>query len=344
MRVLVTGASGFIGWHVTRALLAQGMTVRALVRSQAAKRALGNLAVEVAYGDLATGMGLDDALNDVQGVFHVAARYSLERRHAREMYETNVGGTRRLIEAVGRHPRIERMVYTSSTAAVGLRDDGLPADETRLVDPNQVPDGYKRSKVLAEEVVREACRQGLDAVIVNPSTPVGTRDIKPTPTGQLIWEAARGRMPAYVDTGLNWVSVNDVAIGHILAWERGQTGERYILGHVNLTFRELLGRIETLAGVPAPRIRLPLGVAMAFAYVDELGWSKITGHAPRAPIAGVELARRPMFYTAGRAVQELGLPQTPIDEALREAIDWFRSFPKSQDERSDEHEHNGSCS
>ncbi|MCY0877373.1 MAG: NAD-dependent epimerase/dehydratase family protein [Firmicutes bacterium] len=324
MRALVTGASGFIGAYVMERLLARGIEVRAMARDARAAAYLKNWPVEVVYGDLTTGLGLEDACQGVQVVFHVAALYSLERRFQRAMYETNVNGTQRLLAAIRRTPSVERVVYTSSTAAVGLRPDGQPADESCEVDPATLPDGYKRSKVLAEAVVRQAAQEGMDVVIVNPSTPVGARDVKPTPTGATIRDAVLGRMPAYVDTGLNWVAVEDVAEGHLLAWERGVSGERYILGHENLTLRQLFERIERLTGVKAPRRRIPLGVAMGVAYADELVWSRLRGGSPRAPIAGVELAKRYMFYSPARAVRELGLPQTPLDQALREAVEWFQ--------------------
>ncbi|MCY0898838.1 MAG: NAD-dependent epimerase/dehydratase family protein [Firmicutes bacterium] len=335
MRALVTGASGFIGSYVVERLLARGVSVRAMARDARAAQYLKNWPVEIVYGDLATGLGLEDACHGVQVVFHVAALYSLERRHQRAMYETNVGGTQRLLAAIRRSPTVERVVYTSSTAAVGLRPDGEPADESWEVDPRTLPDGYKRSKVLAEHVVREAAREGLDVVIVNPSTPIGARDVKPTPTGATIRDAALGRMPAYVDTGLNWVAVQDVAEGHLLAWEKGQRGERYILGHENLTLRQLLERIERLTGVKAPRLRIPLGVAMTVAYADELVWSRLWRRPPRAPIAGVELAKRRMFYSPARAVRELGMPQTSLDQALIEAVEWFQRL--AQVDPSDPH-------
>jgi dihydroflavonol-4-reductase len=325
MRALITGASGFVGSYVLEALLARGIRVRALARTPAAAAYLQQWPVEIVYGDLATGLGLDDACQGVHVIFHVAALYSLQRRHQRLMYETNVGGTQRLLAAMRRASTVERLIYTSSTATIGLRPDQEPADESLEVDPNTVPHGYKRSKVLAEQVVRLAVKEGLNAVIVNPSTPIGARDVKPTPTGALIRDAVLGRMPAYVETGLNWVAVRDVAQGHLLAWDKGQCGTRYILGHENLTLRELFERIERLSAIRAPRLKIPLGVAMGVAYVDELVWSRLTQKPPKAPIAGVELAKRRMYYSSARAVRELGLPQTPLDQALTEAIQWFQA-------------------
>lgn len=326
MRALVTGASGFIGWHVVEVLLSRGWSVRVLVRSHDARQRLAGWPVEVVFGDLQDGTGLDTAIRGVNAVFHVAALYSLARRDIREMYRVNVEGTQRLLEALKRHP-VDRLVYTSSTAAVGLRADGQPADESLEVDPQSVPEGYKRTKILAERLVRQAAQQGLDAVIVNPSSPIGPRDVKPTPTGRLIRDAVLGQMPAYLDTGLNWISVRDVAEGHLLALERGQPGQRYILGHVNLTLHELLLAIERQCGVPAPRLKIAWPIALGFACLDELVWCRLTGAPPKAPIAGVALARHPMYFNPARAVRELGLRLTPLEEPLREAIQWFRDNP-----------------
>ncbi len=324
MRALVTGGSGFVGYHVIQALLDHDWSVRALVRTEAARARLSALAVKPVYGDLQTGLGLEDAVKGVQAVFHVAALYSLLRRDVKAIYETNVGGTQRLLKVIQTAPQVERFIFTSSTASVGLRDDGVPADESLLVDPARVPDGYKRSKILSERLVLAAHAKGLDAVVVNPSAPVGSGDVKPTPTGQLIADAVWGKMPAYVETGLNWVAVEDVAEGHFLAWQRGQAGQRYILGHENLTLRQFLERLAHITGMPRPRFRVPWTVARLAAYADELFIAPALGRPVRAPIAGVELARRPMFYTPRRAVQELGLPQTPLDQALRQAVAWFQ--------------------
>ncbi len=328
MRALITGASGFVGSHVTDALVKRGFEVRAIARSNSARALISSKNVEVVYGDLATGAGLEDACDGVNVVFHVAAMYSLERRHEQDMYKVNVGGTSRLLEVILRTPSIDRMVYTSSTAAVGLLPNGQPADESAEITPEMALPGYKRSKVLAERVVRKAIRNGLDAVIVNPSTPIGSGDVKPTPTGKIIRDMVLGRMPAYVDTGLNWVAVDDVAEGHLLALEKGRSGERYILGNANLTFHDLLTRVAAMSNVRVPRVRLPIPLALGAAYFDELVFSRLAGRAPRAPIAGVKLARHPMFYTSERAVTELGLPQTDIDIALKSAIEWFTPAPK----------------
>lgn len=264
-----------------------------------------------------------DALAGCDVLFHVAAHYSLHRRDRRAMYAVNVEGTRQLLLAA-RRAGLDRVVYTSSTATVGLTADASPADETQFVEPAAVKSDYKRSKVLAERVVLAACQDGMDIVIVNPSTPVGPGDVKPTPTGRIVLDTMTGKMPAYVETGLNLVSVEDVAEGHLLALHKGRSGERYILGNENLTFGDLVTRISRLAGRRAPNVQLPLWVAWTAAVVDEYFVSPLVGRAPRVPLAGVQLARRPMYFTAAKAVHELGLPQTPVDAALAQAVEWFR--------------------
>lgn len=325
MRALVTGATGFIGYHVARRLVQAGFSVRALVRPDSPPRLrLDEIGVEFVFGDLATGAGLETAVRECEAVFHVAALYSLYRRDGAAMHRTNVQGTRALLAAIEAGGR-PRLVYTSSVAAVGLTDDGSPADERLFADPDTAPSAYKRSKILAERLVLEAIAGGrVDGVVVNPSTPIGEGDVRPTPTGQLVRDAVFGRMPGYVDTGLNFVAVDDVAAGHLLALERGVTGERYILGHENMTLADLLRMAARLTGARPPRARIPFAVAMAAALVDEGVWSPLTGRPPKVPIAGVALARKPMYFTAAKAVKELGLPQTPIHEALGQAIEWFR--------------------
>ncbi|MBX5436628.1 MAG: NAD-dependent epimerase/dehydratase family protein [Alicyclobacillaceae bacterium] len=325
MRALVTGGTGFIGFHVVRALLAEGHRVRVLARSQEAARRLEPLGVEVVAGDLATGAGIEAAVAGCDAVFHVAAHYSLDRRDGPLMYAVNVEGTRRMLAAV-RKAGGPRMVYTSSTAAVGLRADHRPADESQFVDPARVKSEYKRTKILAERAVLEACRDGMDIVVVNPSTPVGWGDVKPTPTGRIVLDAMEGRMPGYVETGLNLVHVRDVAAGHLLAWHRGRSGERYILGNENLHLSEILRVVAELAGRRPPTLRIPFWVAWCAAVVDEYVLTPVRGGSPRIPLAGVRLAKQPMYFTADKAVRELGLPQTPVRQALAEAVAWFRSF------------------
>ncbi|GEO25966.1 dihydroflavonol-4-reductase [Alicyclobacillus acidoterrestris] len=325
MRALVTGATGFVGYHVAVALRSSGHSVRALVRSpeQHADR-LGAQGIEVAVGDLATGQGLEAAVAGCDAVFHVAAHYSLDRRDTAIMHAVNVEGTKRVLDAV-RKAGGPRLVYTSSTAAVGLRDDGKPADESRFVNPDKVHSVYKKTKVLAESLVLDAARGGMDIVIVNPSTPVGPWDVKPTPTGRIVLDTMLGKMPGYVETGLNLVAVEDVAAGHLLAYEKGARGERYILGNQNMHFGDLVATVARLSGRKPPSLKIPFWFAYLVAGIDEYMLSPLLAKSPRAPVAGVKLAKVPMYFTAEKAVRELGLPQTPVEDALMRAIEWFRA-------------------
>lgn len=324
VRALVTGGSGFVGYHVASALRSRGHAVRALVRNEASGRRLKELGAEIVYGDLATGAGIDEGMRDCDAVFHVAAHYSLDRRDDALMYAANVDGTRRILDAV-RAARDVRLVYTSSTAAVKLRSDGTPADETGgFNDPDKVYSTYKRTKVLAERLAMDAAKDGVDVVIVNPSTPVGPYDVKPTPTGRIVLDTMRGKMPAYVETGLNLVAVEDVAIGHLLAFERGIRGERYILGNQNMHFGDLVSTVAKLAGRKPPTVKLPFWFAMSVAVIDDWILSPMLRKPPRAPVVGVQLAKTPMYYDASKAVRVLGMPQTSVEEALRRAVEWFR--------------------
>ncbi|TDY51379.1 dihydroflavonol-4-reductase [Alicyclobacillus sacchari] len=324
MLALVTGGTGFVGYHVVAALRDQGHQVRALVRDPMRAQALLALGADVCVGDLATGAGIEAAVRGCDAVFHVAAHYSLDRRDDALMYAANVEGTRRLIEAV-RHAGGPRLVYTSSTAAVKLRHDGKPATEADgFNDPDKVYSTYKKTKVLAERLAIDAAKAGMDIVIVNPSTPVGPYDVKPTPTGRIVLNTMLGRMPAYVETGLNLVAVEDVALGHLLAYARGRRGERYILGNRNMHFGDLVGTVARLAGRRPPRTKIPFWVAMSVAIVDDYLLSRLLHHTPRAPVDGVKLAREPMYFDATKAVQELGMPQSSVEDALLRAITWFR--------------------
>ncbi|WP_067933771.1 hopanoid-associated sugar epimerase [Alicyclobacillus kakegawensis] len=332
MRAFVTGASGFIGYHVARVLRQHGWQVRALVRTPEAVSRLSSLDVEVVPGDLATGEGLEH-IHGCETVFHVAALYSLNRRDGPIMYQVNVEGTRRLLEACER-ARVERVVYTSSTSTVALLPGGEPADERGFAHPDEVDSDYKKSKILAEQVVLQACERGLDAVVVNPSTPVGPGDVKPTPTGKIILDIVRGRMPGYADTGLNVVAVEDVAEGHLLALARGQRGQRYILGGDNMHFRDLVARTAQLAGRPVPRLRVPLWLAYAAAAVDEWIVTPVIGRGPRIPVDGVKLARKPMYFSTERARRELGYSPSSVDAALARAVAWFQQeYPEQRERR-----------
>ena len=324
MKTLITGASGFVGSAVLRQLLAAGHTVRALVRPNSDRRNLAELPVEIVTGDLTDRASLDRALLGCSALFHLAAVYRLWVPHPQEIYETNVIGTRNLMIAAA-NAGAKRIVYTSSVATLGLTRDGSPADEDTPVSLADMIGHYKRSKFLAEaEVKKLADEQGLPVVIVNPSTPIGPRDIKPTPTGRIIVDALSGRMPAYVDTGLNLVHVDDVAIGHLLAFERGTIGERYVLGARNMTLKEILTELAAITGGQVPRIRLPHNLVLPIAYVSE-AWAHLThGNEPRVTLAGVRLAKKKMFFSSEKAKRVLGYNPRPIEEALRDAVDWFR--------------------
>jgi dihydroflavonol-4-reductase len=324
VKTLITGSTGFVGSAVLRQLLNAGHSVRALIRQNSDRRNLAGLPVEIFTGDLTDRPSLDRALGGCSTLFHVAADYRLWVRNSQELYETNVMGTRHIMDAAAQ-AGVTRIVYTSSVATLGLIPDGSPADEYTPVSLADMIGHYKRSKFLAEvEVRRMAEEQQLPVVIVNPSTPVGPRDIKPTPTGRMIVDAASGRMPAYVDTGLNLVHVDDVAIGHLLALERGEIGERYVLGAVNMTLKEILTALAVITGRRPPRIRLPHKLVLPIAYGSE-AWARITGgKEPRVTLAGVRLAKKKMFFSTEKARRVLGFHARPIEEALHDAVDWFR--------------------
>lgn len=328
MRCFVTGASGFVGANLVHELQAQGHTVRALLRSTSDLRGLRGTHFERADVGLDDPVGLARALQGCDWCFHVAASYHLWLRDYAPMYQTNVDGTRHVLEAAAQ-AGCSRIVYTSTVGCIGLPKliDGklTPTDESTPVSGAQMSNHYKRSKWQAEEVARGLAGKGLPIVIVNPSAPIGPRDVKPTPTGQVIVDFLNRAMPGYVDTGLNWIHVRDVVRGHILAAERGRVGERYILGHAqgNWTMRESLAALEEITGLPAPRLRVPHAVALAAAYVNE-GVASLTGQPPKAPLAGVRMAKYKMFFNPAKAIRELGLPQTPPREALRDAVQWFR--------------------
>jgi dihydroflavonol-4-reductase len=324
MRAFVTGGTGFIGGAVVRRLLEAGYAVRALVRPGADTRQLDGLPVERLSGDLRDLDPLRRAMAGCDWVFHVAALYSYWGHRPEEFYETNVEGTRRMLEAAGQ-TGVARVVYTSSIAVLGLHNDHTPATEDTPSTLDDRIGPYQRSKFLAEEVARDHARQGLPVVTVNPSTPVGVGDHKPTPTGQIIVDYLNGRMFAYVDTGLNIVDVEDVATGHLLAAERGRVGERYILGGENLTLKQILDLLAQISGRPPARFRIPHLVALAWSYVDVALARLNPRRTPAATPEKVRLSRRYEFFDPGKAVRELGLPQTPAREGLRRAVEWYRS-------------------
>jgi dihydroflavonol-4-reductase len=328
MKCFVTGASGFIGANLARQLKAQNHRVTVLVRAGSDLRGIAGVDCERVEGDVSDRALLEKAMGGCDWCFHVAASYHLWLRDYRPMYTANVEGTRNVLESAGA-AGCQRIVYTSTVGCIGLPQEiggkVTPTDEATPVSAAQMKNHYKRSKWQAEEVALAQVRKGLPVVIVNPSAPIGPFDAKPTPTGKIIVDYLNRKMPAYLDTGLNWVHVRDVAMGHIFAAERGRVGERYILGNAdgNWTMRHTFEVLEELTGVPAPKFRVPFAVALLAAYGDE-AVSAITGKPPKAPLAGVRMAKYKMFFNPAKAIQELGLPQTPPREALADAVDWFR--------------------
>ncbi|MGH9400250.1 MAG: hopanoid-associated sugar epimerase [Thermoanaerobaculia bacterium] len=319
---LVTGGTGFVGAHVVRALLEQGRGVRCLVRRESRLDNLEGLDVEVVFGDVTNRGSLVPALSGVETLYHCAADYRLWARDPGELERVNVGGTENVLGAAA-EKGVTKVVTTSSVGALGLTRDGSPANETTPVARVEVVGRYKKSKYDAERVAESWAARGLPVVIVNPSTPVGERDIKPTPTGQMIVDFLDGRLPAYVDTGLNLVDVRDVARGHLLAAERGRIGEKYILGNRNMTLKEILETLARLTGREAPKLRLPHAVPLAAAAIATL-IAGVTGRPPRVSLESVRMSMHRMFFDPGKAVRELDLPQTPVEEALGRAIAWFR--------------------
>jgi dihydroflavonol-4-reductase len=328
MKCFVTGASGFIGANLMHELIRRGHHVKALVRPGGDLRRCKGLDCEQVRGDISQGDVLEQALRGVDWCFHVAASYHLWLRDYKPMYAANVEGTRNVLEAAAA-AGCARIVYTSTVGCVGLPrlTDGklLPTDETAPVSASQLTNHYKRSKWQAEVVARELAAKGMPIVIVNPTAPIGPGDLKPTATGKIIVDVLNRQMPAYLDTGLNWVHVQDVVAGHIAAAQKGQVGERYILGNAegNWTMKETLAVLEELSGVPAPKMRVPYWTALLAAYCDE-SWAAISGKPPKAPLAGVRMARYKMFFNPAKAVRELDLPQTPPRQAFADAIQWFR--------------------
>ena len=322
MTALVTGATGFVGNAVARALVETGEKTRVLVRPETDRRLLLNLDVEVRTGDLRDYDRVVAATKGVETVYHVAAMYKLWVRRKRYMYDCNVLGTQHVLEAAAAS-EVEKVVHTSSVATLGVSGDGTNGTEETPVSLRDMVGHYKRSKFIAEEKVLQAARRGLRVVIVNPSTPIGARDVKPTPTGKMIVDFLNGRMYGYVDTGLNLVDVADVARGHLLAAQKGRHGEKYILGHENHSLKGIFELIAGFTGRPVPRVRVPYLVALAAAYGDAAFARLVPGREPFAPPVAVKLSRKKMFFSSNKAVRELGFPQTPIGGALREAIAWF---------------------
>ena len=317
---LVTGATGFVGWHVARKLLERGERVRALVRDPARLRELED--VDGFQGDLRDPESLARAVEGCGVVYHVAADYRLWTRDSQEMFRSNVDGTRNLFEAAQRSG-IEKVVYTSTVGCIGIPKDGI-GDEQTPVGIEDMKGPYKRSKFLAEQVALKFAGSGFPVVIVNPTAPVGDHDFKPTPTGKMLVDFVRGAMPAFLDTGLNVVDVRDVAAGHLAACDRGKVGERYILGAENLTLENIFGMLAKAVGRPAPKIRIPYAVAYA-AGVVSTAWAGVTGNEPLAPLDGVRMARKKMWVSEDKAVRELGYAPGPAAGALERAVEWFRA-------------------
>ncbi|MBI1355591.1 MAG: NAD-dependent epimerase/dehydratase family protein [Acidobacteria bacterium] len=320
---LVTGASGFIGGHVARTLAGRGERLRLLLRPSSDRRGLAGLDFEEALGDLRDPSSLESAVRGCSTVYHVAADYRLWSRDPRELERSNVEGTRNLLQACER-AGVEKVVYTSTVGAIGIVGDGTLGDETSPVSLADMTGPYKRTKFLAEKEALDAARRGLPVVIVNPTAPVGEADLKPTPTGKIIVDFLRGAMPAYLDTGLNLVDVRDVAQGHLRAADRGEPGERYILGCRNMSLREILESLATITGRPAPGVRIPYVVAWLFG-AGETVLAGLTGREPRAPLEAVRMARKKMYVRSEKAERELDWRPGPPEAALERAVAWFRA-------------------
>jgi dihydroflavonol-4-reductase len=321
MKAFVTGATGFIGAHLARALIRDGHQVRALARRGSDRRNIAEAPIELVEGDLDDRRRLTEQIAGCDAVFHVAAHYSLWVKDRDSIYRANLGGTENLL-AAARDARVKRFVHTSSVAAIGVPAPGTLGTEQTQTTLEELVSDYKKSKYLAEQAALRAAREGLDVVIVNPSTPVGARDIKPTPTGEIILRFLQGRMPAFVHTGLNLIDVEDVARGHILAWEKGRTGERYILGARNLSLKETLEILATITGKRAPRIAVPHFIPITVAFIDEMMLARL-GKKPQLSFYAAQMSRKAMYYDSSKAVRDLGLPQNPIEIALEKAVRWF---------------------
>jgi dihydroflavonol-4-reductase len=320
MTTLVTGAAGFLGSHVARQLVARGETVRVLVRASSSNRAIADLPLEYVTGDLRDQASLQRAMQGVQKVFHVAADYRLWAKNPQDIYDSNVGGTKNLL-AAAKNAGIERLIYTSTVATIAVDRPQVPNEftDSRL---DEMIGHYKRSKWIAEQEVLRAARDGFPAVVAMPTTPVGPWDWKPTPTGKIIVDFLNGKMPGYVETGLNFVGVEDCAAGHLLVAEKGRIGERYLLGAENLTLKQVLDLLARLTGLPAPSFKIPHAVALGVAYA-ETAFSRLIGREPQIPVEGVKIAQHLMFVECKRAQEELGFPPESVADAFGRAVRWY---------------------
>jgi len=324
MLVFITGATGFLGSHVARVLAQQGAQLRLLVRPTSDLRNIADLNADRVEGDLRDAASIEKALAGCESMFHVAADYRLWVRDPEQMYRTNVEGTRALL-GLARKQGVRRIVCTSSVATMGFNSNGTLADEDSPVSLADMIGHYKRSKFMAEQVVFEAAQSGVDVVVVNPTTPIGERDVKPTPTGRIVVDFLKRKFPAYVDTGLNLVDATECARGHVQALEKGRAGERYILGGENLTLKQILDKLAAITGLPSPKVKLPYVFALATGVVDETVTGRILGREPRATIDAVRMGRKKMFVSSGKAERELGWKTVPVDGALRRSVEWFRA-------------------
>jgi len=322
MKAFVTGATGFIGASIVRELLKDGATVKVLARPDSDRRNLAGLDVEICEGDLCALNTLEKGIKGCETVFHAAADYRLWTKNPSLMYEINVGGTRNILTAAMKAD-VAKIVYTSSVGTLGNPGDGAPGNEATPVAIAEMVGHYKKSKFLAEREAESFVAKGAPLVIVNPSTPVGKLDIKPTPTGRIIADFINRKMPAYLDTGLNIIDVEDCARGHILAAQKGRIGEKYILGNENLTLKQIFSILEKITGLPAPKVKLPYYPILLAAHANE-AIATLTGKEPRIPLAGVRMARKFMFFDSSKAVEKLNLPQNSVADALAKAVEWFR--------------------
>ena len=322
MTTLVTGATGFLGSHVARQLVARGEAVRVLVRASSSNRAISDLSLEYVTGDLRDAASLDRAMSGVQRVFHVAADYRLWAKRSKDIYDSNVGGTKNVLAAAKR-AGVSQLIYTSTVATIAVERPEMPNEFTEAKQEEMIGH-YKRSKWMAEQEALNAAKEGLPVIVAMPTTPVGPWDWKPTPTGKIILDFLNGKMPGYVDTGLNFVGVEECAAGHLLVSEKGKNGERYLLGAENLTLKEVLDTLAKISGLPAPWMKIPHGVALGVAYVGS-AFSRLIGKEPGIPVEGVKIARHKMFVDASRAKRELGFEPGPVAAALERAVRWYQA-------------------